>query len=98
MKQGYPEKLQQVKLGKHLIKVKHDTVKEIYILEHRIKNSNITHKKYIFNIEQSNDLEVIKNKFNAIINGIEKDKEIDLLGAKIKQSKWDKYAVSTFYK
>ena len=71
MKHHNLRKLQQVKLGNDLIKVKHDEYDNTFILEHRIKNPVTTNAKYIRKKVTSKDLDLIK---------------------------WDKYAVSTFYK
>ena len=98
MKRRYPRKLQQLKLGNNLIKVKHDEYEDTYILEHRIKNPVTTNAKYIHTKVTSKDLFRIKRLFNEIVEKVEIEKGADELGAKLKQSKWDKYAVSTFYK
>jgi hypothetical protein len=91
------KKLKQVKLDKHLFKIKYDDIKDTYILEYRIKKPLNTNKKYIYNIYTSKDINILNDKLDILINNVKLEKNIDTFDLCLKKSYWNKYKVSTFY-
>jgi len=91
------QKLRQINKGNHLIKLKYDTERDVYIVENRIKHIPNVHKKYTFDAKEFKEKNLAEKEFNAILSYVNDKIETEKKFTGLERNKWNKYTTSAFY-